>query len=668
MLDLQPAAQAGLSSRQRQPSASESQRDNAAEFLKQLTTLGLLDEADADSFRASRLPGLHDHNDRSVGAALIQTGLLTQFQLDSILANTKLGLVIGNYRVLDKLGSGGMGDVFLAEHRLMKRLVAIKCMPLDDECPLDVRQRFYAEMRALAELQHPNIVTAFDAGELPPPAPGIPGLVYLVMEHLGGGDLDRRVSRNGPAPVAEACGFIRQAALGLQAAHDIHLVHRDLKPSNLLLTSAGKIKIVDFGLAREFSSRLTDPRALLGSIEYMPPEQSHDPSAVGKPGDIYALGASLFWLLTGQPPYPYAPSLRAALRQLREDSPRRVRDLRPEVPEEVAALVERMLQRNPTLRPVMPLAIANALEPFLVDAKPLSASTAIGKTASGNPGRRVLVVEDDREAQLTNRRILESLDCVCMEANDGPAAVQLLKTERIDLVLLDRFIAGADGLGLLRSLREDAIEPNLKIIIVSERRTPDELGEALALGADDCVIKPQDLAAKVKHAFRLKDAQDKATGLAEELRQVNGQLQQSLVAREADIREAHRALLFAIARLGESRDGETLGHLHRLREYTIALASSAAGLCPSWAGVVDDRFIGDLRLCVPLHDIGKIALPDEVLRKPAQLSESERRLVEQHADIGDRMLESLAKEHGGSLEFLRAARDIVRHHHERLGR
>jgi serine/threonine protein kinase len=115
----------------------------------------------------------------------------------------------------------------------------------------------------------------------------------------------------------------------LQAAHDALLVHRDIKPSNILLASGGRVKLVDFGLARQFCSRLTDPRALLGSLEFMPPEQSHDPSAVGKEADIYGLGATLYWLLTGEPPHPVARNVGAALRALQQQAPRRLRELRP---------------------------------------------------------------------------------------------------------------------------------------------------------------------------------------------------------------------------------------------------------------------------------------------------------------------------------------------------
>jgi response regulator RpfG family c-di-GMP phosphodiesterase/tRNA A-37 threonylcarbamoyl transferase component Bud32 len=636
-------------------------------FLDRLVAHQFLDASAAGTFVATRLAGLHDASDRGVGLALVQAGFLTPFQLENILANTTYGLIIGNYRLLDRIGSGGMGDVFLAEHRLMKRQVAVKTMPVDESCIPEVRQRFYAEMRALAELQHPNVVTAFDAGEMVSPCPEIPGVIYIVMEYLAGGHLGQRVAKTGALPVADACAFIRQAALGLQAAHDIHLVHRDLKPSNILLTLSGQVKLVDFGLVRQFSSQLTDPRVLLGSVDCMAPEQSLDPSAVGKPADLYSLGATLFWLLTGQPPYPPAGSISGTLRQLQHDRPRRVRDLRPDVPVGLDDLVDRLLQRDPALRPPRPIAVARALESF-IDVGPVATIGPSAARSEGSPPLSVLIVDDERSVREFNRKLVESINCVCAEAGDGAEALARMASGRFDLVLLDRNLPDCDGYELCRSLRDRSDDPNLKIVVVTGAGTSDDLAEALARGADDFVAKPhqaRQLLAKVQHAFRHKEAQERAALLAGQLQEVNAQLQQSLVARDDDVREAHRALLSAMARMGESRDGETPGHLYRLREYALVLAAAAARRSPEWAGLVDERFREHLRLCVPLHDIGKIGLPDDVLRKPAALTDAERRIVEQHPVIGDRMLESLAREHGSSLEFLGAARAIVRSHHER---
>src|SRR5437868_5983785 len=216
-------------------------------------------------------------------------------------------------------------------------------------------------MRGLADLHHPNIVLAYDAGHLAGAGPNMPTMLYFVMELISGGDLEQYVIDHGPLSIPQACEWIRQAACGLQEAHDRHLIHRDLKPSNLLLSDQGQIKLVDFGLARQFCSRLTDPRALLGTLEYMAPEQSFDPSAVEAPADIYGLGATLFGLLTGEPPYPAVRSVAEALRLLQHGEPRRLRTLRPDAPPEPDALIDQMLQRDACKRPALPITIMNVL-------------------------------------------------------------------------------------------------------------------------------------------------------------------------------------------------------------------------------------------------------------------------------------------------------------------
>ncbi len=325
----------------------------ARSLLERLLRLRLLSAGPANSFLDQRRDWLGQYTTtEKMGQALIQANLLTPYQLERTLRGEVHGLVLGPYRVLDRIGVGGMGAVYLAEHNLLRQRVAIKVLPVDEECHPTVRERFYAEMGVLAELNHPNIVRAFDAGEVPSTtdggwwmigegdtaghspsgmgrSPAGTELIYLVMELVEGGDLDQRVSQQGPCRIPEACSYIRQAAAGLQAAHDRHLIHRDIKPSNILVTRMGQVKVVDFGLARRFTSKLTDPRVLLGSVEFMPPEQSHDPSSVGKEADIYGLGATLFWLLTGETPYPFLRHVGAALRRLQTESPRRLRQLLP---------------------------------------------------------------------------------------------------------------------------------------------------------------------------------------------------------------------------------------------------------------------------------------------------------------------------------------------------
>jgi response regulator RpfG family c-di-GMP phosphodiesterase len=630
-------------------------------FLDELTGLRLLDYSALGLF-------LKDHADRlqrcdseeCVGAALVQAGLLTAYQLDRVLRGATRGLVLGSYRLREEIGRGGMGVVYRAEHALLGRRVAVKVLPLDDDCPATVRQRFRAEMQALAALSHPNIVAALDAGEEPAVEDKYPALLYLVMELVEGGDLDRRVREHGRCDVIEACRYIHQAAAGLQAAHDHHLVHRDIKPSNLLLSPSGQVKLVDFGLARQFFSRLTDPRTLLGSVEFMAPEQSHDPSGVGKEADIYGLGATLFWLLTGEPPYPFQRHVGAALRALQQQPPRRLRALRPDAPEALDALLAQMLDRDPARRPASPLDVLQALAPFLLD-------TPTRAQADGKPRRRVLVVDDEVLVRRTNRMLVETLGCECVEASTGAAALAVAGSQPFDLVLLDLGLPDLEGYEVCRRLRARADNPDQKVIIVSGAGGPDELAESLTRGADDYVAKPfspRQLLAKAEHALRLKETQDRGRQRADQMQEANLRLRQSLEARANDVREAHNALLFTLAKMAESRDGETAAHMRRLQSYALILARQAA-LAPPWRGLVDARFLDYLARCVPLHDLGKIGLPDELLHKTAALTAEERKLVEAHPLVGDRILEVLGREHGAALEFLGMARAIVRHHHER---
>jgi response regulator RpfG family c-di-GMP phosphodiesterase len=650
---------------------------DARTFLAQLVQLSLLPADTVDRFLSEREDRLAEYGTGvQIGQALVQAGLLTGYQLDRVLAGTTHGLVLGNYRVLDTLGSGGMGVVFLAEHGLMKRRVAVKVLPVDDDCPPSVKERFYAEMRVLAELCHTHVVMAFDAGEVVPKDPKLPALIYLVMELVEGGDLERHVLEHGRCDLVTACHYIHQAASGLQAAHDAHLVHRDIKPSNLLLTSSGRVKLVDFGLARQFCSRLTDPRALLGSLEFMPPEQSHDPSAVGKEADIYGLGATMFWLLTGETPYPAARNVGAALRALQQQEPRRVRDLRPDVPEALDALVAQMMERNPLHRPPTALAVMNALAPFLVAESRLASVLGGDRREEARPRaatkRRALIVDDEHHVRLLHRVILQSLGCECVEAKDGTSALTAAMSTGanggpFDLILLDLNLPDMEGYEVCRRLRARSPNAHLKIIVVSGRGDQNDLAESLPRGADDYIPKPfepRQLLAKVGHALRLKDAQERVRMLTEQLMRTNQQLRESLESRGEDVRRAHDALLFTMAKMAESRDGETPGHLRRLQLYTHVLAQHAARRAP-WLGLVDHRFLEQVERCVPLHDIGKIGLPDEILLKPGSLTAAERSLVETHTLIGDRILEVLGREHGHSLEFLGMARVIVRHHHER---
>jgi response regulator RpfG family c-di-GMP phosphodiesterase len=665
----------------------------AREFLYRLIDQHLLTPSSVGQFLKQGGLGLsHCTNAESLGHALVEARLLTQYQLDRIRAGTTHGLILGNHRVVDQLGRGAMGIVFVAEHTLMKRRVAVKVLPMDDFCPPALWERFCSEMQVLAALQHPNIVVAFDAGQLPAAGRGLPALLYLVMELVPGGDLDQYVQSHGPVDIAQGCEWVRQAACGLQEAHDRHLIHRDIKPSNLLLSGQNQVKVTDFGLVRQFSSRLTAPHHLLGTLGYMAPEQSCDPSLVDGRADIYGLGATLLWLLTGDLPYPPANSPGEEVRALQTGKPRRLRSFQPDAPRELDELIDRMLRLDPAERPAQPLNVVNELLRFTTPetgrvrewetetaterdksagslgaaSMALSSSPALSGS-SPSVEKRVLIVDDEASARLLIRSTLEHLGPTIREAADATEALAYLQKQPHDLVLLDLNLPDMDGYELCRRIRETPGQSFLKIIVISGRGDQNQLSEALPLGADDYVAKPfgmRQLRARVQHCLRLKEAQDQADTLARQLLLTNRQLEASLAARTSDVRQAQDALLFAMAKMAESKDGETSGHLRRLQRYSCSLAECVADE-PGWEGMINSAFLEQLERCVPLHDIGKIGLPEHILLKPGKLTEAERSLMETHTIIGDNILEALGQEYGASLLFLRMASAIVRHHHER---
>jgi tRNA A-37 threonylcarbamoyl transferase component Bud32 len=265
------------------------------------------------------------------------------------------------YRIVRELGRGGMGVVYQAEHIQMERLVAIKVINKSILDHPQALQRFAQEVKAAAKLGHPNIVAAYDfeqAGDLH----------MLVMEFVEGQNLAETVERKGPLPILNACHYVRQAALGLQHAFEKGMVHRDLKPQNLMLTPKGTVKLLDMGLARVASEKtekagLTGTGATLGTPEYIAPEQAMDSATADIRSDIYSLGCTLYCLLGGRPPFADGTPMQKILGHL-EKEPQPLPELRPEVPGKLAAVVARMMAKDPAQRYQKPVEVAQALAPF----------------------------------------------------------------------------------------------------------------------------------------------------------------------------------------------------------------------------------------------------------------------------------------------------------------
>ena len=296
------------------------------------------------------------------GPAFPRTSTFQGVQVPTVPAPPPAGTLpplLGEYELLEKLGAGGMGEVYKARHRRLDKLVALKVLLARSHGSKEGAARFLREMKAVGSLDHANVVEAHDAGEQD-------GIVYLVMKLIDGTDLARLVAKGGPLPVTEAFDCARQAALGLHYLHERGLVHRDVKPSNLMRTADGTVKILDLGLARWRAETagdgdLTGPGDVMGTPDYIAPEQLRGAATVDGRADLYSLGGTLFYLLTGQTPFAHRKGMYDKFEAQTRETPPDVRSLRPEVPAAVAELVHRLLAKKPEDRPRTAAEVAAAL-------------------------------------------------------------------------------------------------------------------------------------------------------------------------------------------------------------------------------------------------------------------------------------------------------------------
>ena len=314
--------------------------ESAQKVISELTSAGLLS--------ADRVTDYSDQIDAGMEVLLgklVKDGHITSFQSDKLQAGKSSDIYFGDYVVLDQLGQGGMGTVLLAKHRRMDRLVAIKVLPVTVLESKDAVARFYQEVKVAAKLTHPNIVHAYDAGEHH-------GFHYLVMEYVPGYDLAEVLSQLGPIPLPMALDYLKQACKGLDYAHRKGVVHRDVKPSNILLSDEGDIKILDMGLARigdssfnQAMTQLTTTGQVMGTVEYMSPEQAEDTRQADQRSDIYSLGCTLYRLLPGESPFSRDTVVKTILAH-RADSIPTLETGFPEN-ESVNQLFQRMVAKQP---------------------------------------------------------------------------------------------------------------------------------------------------------------------------------------------------------------------------------------------------------------------------------------------------------------------------------
>jgi serine/threonine protein kinase len=346
---------------------------------------------------------------RLVAKTLLQLGWLSVFQINQLLRGHGDALTIGPYLVLDRLGQGGLSAVYKARHRQLQHLVAIKLINADVLDNAESRQQFLQEVDTMARLDHPNIVQFCDADEWK-------GTHYFAMEYVEGTDLGKVVRLMGALPVQEACDYIRQAALGLQHAFERNLIHRDIKPVNLFLTHVTEntnpsgnptlietmrvrplIKILDWGLASLRTPKGQAPdsingaelRCIVGTADYLAPEQARNAYGVEIRGDIYSLGCTLYYLLAGQAPFPEGTLMQKILHH-QQSEPAPISDFRSDVPNDLLVVLKRMMAKNPADRYQTPAAVALALQPFtrIRATPPLLASTLAAPRGAPRASKR----------------------------------------------------------------------------------------------------------------------------------------------------------------------------------------------------------------------------------------------------------------------------------------
>jgi serine/threonine protein kinase len=407
------------------------------------------------------------------------------------------------YRILEKIESGGMGTVFKAQHLFLKRHVALKVVNQRLIKNWKMRMRFLTEMQAAAQLCHPNIVAVYDADV-------VGECSFLVMELVDGVALDKVVHRKGPMTIRQACDCARQTATGMQHALECNIVHRDIKPNNLMLTPQGTIKILDFGLALFLSEVVAEQLSLdtkldsteffcqdpetggtssaqplktvpcsprltsrtIGTPDFLAPEMALDPSKGDVRADIYSLGCTLYFLVTGRLPFP-VPHLRDKLHHHCHETPTPLRDLRPEIPERLALVIERMMAKSADDRYPTPAHVIDGLKPF----------------ASTNRGT-VLLVDDDPLIRTTMTIGLQDQGFTVQVAQDGLDALNLLRSAPPpDLILLDLVMPGMDGFQFLQERQRDAALAAIPVVVLSGVR-PHTAGNIM--GAVDFLMKPAD--------------------------------------------------------------------------------------------------------------------------------------------------------------------------------
>ncbi|MSR52653.1 MAG: serine/threonine protein kinase [Gemmataceae bacterium] len=334
------------------------------DLLKLIRKSGMIDEPRLDAYLEKlRLSGPISTDVRQLAGGMVRDSLLTYFQAEQFMLGKWRGFTIGKYKLLERIGFGGMGQVFLSEHMYMRQRVAIKVLPPAKAEKPEALGRFYRAARAAAALDHSNIVRTHDIDQ-------DGNLHFLVMEYVDGSSLLEIIKKKGSMSVTRACHYVWQASQGLDHAFRVGVIHRDIRPGNILVDRFGISKILDMGLARFYQSdddmltKKHDEKSVLGTADYVAPEQTINNHDVDVRADIYSLGATFYYLLAGRPPFPGGiVSQKLIAHQTKQPVP--IHELRPEVPVGVSAILDRMMAKSIDARFQTPNDVCEELAQFI---------------------------------------------------------------------------------------------------------------------------------------------------------------------------------------------------------------------------------------------------------------------------------------------------------------
>jgi len=391
--------------------------NSVEELLQLIRKSGMVDDAKLTAYlhRRQLVRPLPD-DPRELCDDLITDGIVTYFQAEQFLLGKWHGFTIGKFKLLERVGVGGMGQVFLCEHMFMKKRVAVKVLPPAKADQPAALGRFYREARAAGSLDHPNIVRTHDIDQ-------DGNLHFIVMDYVDGPNLLDVVKKFGPLDIGRAVSYALQTARGLDYAFRNKLIHRDIKPGNVLIDRKGVARILDMGLARflnDATDQLTlkyDDKIVLGTADYVAPEQVANSHSVDIRADVYALGATLYFLLAGHPPFPTG-TVSQKLLWHRTKEPTPIRQIRPEVPETLAAILAKMMAKDPKDRYQTPAQLVPDLQALVPATVPLPLEEEMPQLSPAATDGLYPSIED-APAELTTARAVPPAEVTAARAGSG---------------------------------------------------------------------------------------------------------------------------------------------------------------------------------------------------------------------------------------------------------